>query len=416
MGGVGSGMGPGTGSIGGNGWGGSIRWRTPRAYPGPMAAKRRPPVGRSPAGWNPQGAGRLAAMVRLRRSDHSGPGIRRRRAGRGFFYLDADGRRVDDPEILDRIRALVIPPAWTDVWICPDPRGHIQAVGTDARGRRQYRYHDVWRLKRDREKFDHMLEFGRALPKLRHSIFEHLQDDGLGRERVLACSARLHDLGFFRIGTEGYAEENQTYGLATIQKRHVKLAEGGVLEFDYVAKGGQQRITSVVDPLVYDVVSALKQRRGGLPELLAWRRPEGRRVVWVDVRSTDINGYVKDVTGADFTAKDFRTWNATVFAAMALAVSTGATTPHARKRAVARAYQEVAHYLGNTPAVCRSSYIDPRIVDHYQSGSTIADVIESPDWLCNDDLATHGAIECAVLDLLDPLTEVDGPDLQAVSS
>jgi len=360
-------------------------------------------------------------MVRLRRSDHSAPGLARRRAGKGFVYLDADGQRVRDQETLDRIRALAIPPAWTDVWICPHPRGHIQAVGTDARGRLQYRYHDVWRLNRDREKFDHMLEFGRALPKLRHCMSEHLLDEGLGRDRVLACSARLLDLGFFRIGTEGYAEENQTYGLATIQKRHVRLADGAVVEFDYVAKGGKRRLTSVVDPMVYDVVAALKHRRGGLSELLAWRRRVGRRVEWVDVRSTDINGYIKEVTGADFTAKDFRTWNATVFAAMALAVSTRATTPHARKRAISRAYQEVAHYLGNTPAVCKSSYIDPRIVDHYQSGATIADVIEQPDWICCDDLATHGVIECAVLDLLDPTTPdpvmvSDGLDREAISA
>lgn len=340
-------------------------------------------------------------MVRLRRSDHTAPGICRKRAGKKFVYVDTDGHRIDDPEVLERIQALAIPPAWTDVWICPHPRGHIQALGTDARGRRQYRYHDAWRVRRDREKFDHMLEFARALPKLRHCIFEHLQEDGLGRERVLACAVRLLDLGFFRIGTEGYAEENQTYGLATIQKRHVKLAEGGELIFNYAAKGGKQQIRSVVDPMVYDVVAALKQRRGG-PELLAWRRREGRRVVWVDVKSTDINNYIKEITGGDFTAKDFRTWNATVLAAVALAVSTEASSAHARKRAVSRAYQEVAHYLGNTPAVCRSSYVDPRLVDRYRASSTIVDVIDTPDWLCVDDLATHGVIESAVLDLLDP--------------
>ena len=344
-------------------------------------------------------------MARLRRSDLSGPGIGRVDAGqKGFRYVDADGRRVDDPEVLERIGALAIPPAWADVWICPHPRGHIQAVGTDARGRRQYRYHDVWRVDRDREKFDHMVEFGRCLPKLRHNIFEHLQEEGLGRDRVLACSARLLDLGFFRIGTEGYAEENQTYGLATIQKRHVKLAGDGVLEFDYVAKGGKRRLTSVVDPMVYDVVAALKQRRGGLPELLAWRRKVGRKVVWVDVKSTDINGYIKQVTGGEFTAKDFRTWNATVLAAVALSVSTEAQSAYARKRAVTRAYQEVAHYLGNTPAVCRKSYVDPRLIDNYQSGSTIAGALESICQPGHDDLSTHGVIESAVLDLLDPLT------------
>ena len=340
-------------------------------------------------------------MVRLRRSDHSGPGIRRVPAGEDFAYLDDDGRPVDDEGTLERIRSLAVPPAWTDVWICADPRGHIQAVGFDARGRRQYRYHDVWRANRDREKFDHMVEFGRALPKLRHNAFEYLGDEGLGRDRVLACAVRLLDLGFFRIGTEGYAEQNQTYGLATIEKKHVKLAPDGVLEFDYVAKGGKRRLMSVVDPKVYDVVAALKQRRGGLPELLAWRRRVGRKVVWVDVRSTDINGWIKEITGGEFTAKDFRTWNATVLAAVALGMSTRATTPTARKRAVTRAYQEVAGYLGNTPAVCRSSYVDPRIVDLYHSGTTIADVTESVWTLPDDDIATHGVIEDAVLDLLD---------------
>ncbi|HEX7276851.1 MAG TPA: hypothetical protein VF244_05705, partial [Acidimicrobiales bacterium] len=336
-------------------------------------------------------------MARLRRSDLSGPGIRRVPTGtKGVGYLDADGRRVSDPETLERIRALAIPPAWTDVWICPHPRGHIQAVGLDARGRRQYRYHDIWRQDRDREKFDHMVDFGRALPKLRHGIAEHLQEDGLGRDRVLAGSARLLDLGFFRIGTEGYAEENQTYGLATIRKRHVKLAGDGVLQFDYVAKGGKRRLASVVDPQVYDVVAALKNRRGGGPELLAWRRRTGRSVEWVDVRSTDINAYIKQITGGDFTAKDFRTWNATVLAAVALGVSTSASTAYARKRAVTRAYQEVAHYLGNTPAVCRSSYVDPRVVDLYLAGTTVAEAMESRWFAGDDELGIHGAIESAV--------------------
>ncbi len=343
-------------------------------------------------------------MARLRRSDLTGPGIHRVPAGpRRFAYVDAGGRPVDDPDIVDRVRSLAVPPAWTDVWICPDPDGHIQAVGTDARGRLQYRYHDVWRQDRDREKFDHMVGFGRALPKLRHHIYEHLREDGLGRDRVLACSARLLDLGFFRIGTEGYAEENQTYGLATIQKRHVRVEDHGEVGFDYVAKGGKRRLASVVDPLVHEVVAALKARRGGGPELLAWRRTVGRRVRWVDVRSTDINKYIKQVTGGDFTAKDFRTWNATVLAAVALAVSTSASSAYARRRAVTRAFGEVAHYLGNTPAVCRKSYVDPRIVDHYQAGFTIADAMESI-WFGDDDIATHGAIETAVLDLLDPVT------------
>lgn len=341
--------------------------------------------------------------VRLRRVDCSAPGIRRRKAGRGFVYVDPSGNRITDALVLDRVRALVLPPAWTDVWICTDARGHIQATGVDARGRRQYRYHDVWRQRRDREKFDHMIEFARALPKLRHAAAQHLAEEAMSRERVLACAARLLDLGFFRIGTEGYAEENQTYGLATIHKHHVTLEPPSTVNFDYMAKGSKRRIQSVVDPDVYVVIEALKRRRGGTPELLAWHR--GRE--WVDIRSSDINLYIKEVTGGDFSAKDFRTWNATVLAAVALAVSTAATTPTARKRAVARAMKEVAHYLGNTPAVCRASYVDPRVVDQYLAGHTVAPALERAivhapsDPASAGTLLTQGPIEEAVLDLVE---------------
>jgi DNA topoisomerase IB len=294
-----------------------------------------------------------------------------------------------------RIRALAIPPAWTDVWICPLPTGHIQATGTDAKGRRQYRYHDVWRVHRDREKFDHMLEFARELPELRAMCMEHLGRRGLTRDRVLACAIRLLDLGFFRIGTEGYAEQNQTFGLATMRKRHVDVS-GNVVTFDYKAKYGKRRIQSIVDPQVVSVVTALKRRTGGGHELLAYR--QGR--LWVDVRSADINAFIRELTGAEFTAKDFRTWNATVLAAVALAVSEQSSAA-GRTRAVARAMQEVAHYLGNTPAVSRSSYVDPRVVDRYQAGLTIAGALEG----IGEDVAvgqpsTQGTIERAVYTLL----------------
>ncbi|MDF2744875.1 MAG: topoisomerase, partial [Actinomycetia bacterium] len=247
-------------------------------------------------------------MARIRRVDCSGPGIRRRRRGRSFSYEEPDGRPVTDPEALARIRALAIPPAWKDVWICPIPSGHLQAVGTDAAGRRQYLYHEAWRTRRDAAKFDHMLEFAHALPELRERAAEHLEQDGLTRERVLACATRLLDRGFFRMGTEGYAEQNQTYGLATIQKRHVRL-DGDLITFDYVSKSGKRRLASVLDPAAREVVAQLKRRRGG-PDLLAFKR--GR--AWVDVRSDDINDYIKEQTGGDFTAKDFRTWSATVLA------------------------------------------------------------------------------------------------------
>ena len=255
-------------------------------------------------------------MARLRRSDCSGPGITRRRRGRGFEFLDEHGERIGDPEVIARIADLAIPPAWKDVWVCPWPMGHLQATGVDARGRKQYLYHPKWRERRDQEKFDEMIDFARALPLMRKRVARHLKDDEMTRRRALACAVRLLDRGFFRVGGEDYAVENETYGLATIRKSHVQLG-AGMLKFDYPAKSGQRRIQSIVDPDVYAIVAELKRRRGGGPELLAYR--DGRR--WVDVKSPDINAYVKEVTGADFSAKDFRTWNATVLAAVALAVS-----------------------------------------------------------------------------------------------
>jgi DNA topoisomerase IB len=326
------------------------------------------------------------------------PGYTRRRAGRGFVYVDAAGKRVTDAEVHGRIRDLAIPPAWTDVWICTDPVGHLQAVGTDAAGRRQYLYHPAWRQRRDREKFDHMLLFAASLPRIRRTCVKRLAHTDLDRDRVLACAVRLLDLGFFRIGTEGYAEQHQHYGLATIRKEHVSV-DGDVVTFDYLAKGGKRRIQSVVDPAVHDIVSRLKRRRSGGPELLAYK--VDRR--WRDVKSTEINLFIQEITGADFTAKDFRTWNATVLAAVALAVSArAATSATARKRAVARAMKEVAYYMGNTPAVCRSSYVDPRVVDHFHAGATIADVLgKLGEEAAFGQLAFQGAIEKAVLDLLE---------------
>ena len=336
-------------------------------------------------------------MPRLRRSDPSTPGISRRRAGKGFTYRGPDGHRITDAEVLDRIRALAIPPAWTDVWISPWPNGHIQAMGTDAKGRRQYRYHDAWRARRDAEKFDHMLVFARALPRLRVVVDEHLAQDGLTRDRVLACAARLLDLGFFRIGTEGYAEENNTFGLATMRKRHVTI-NGDVVTFDYTAKSGKRRVQSIVDEQVALVVRDLRQRKGGGHELLAHH--DGER--WVDIKSTDINDYLKLHTGEDITAKDFRTWNATVLCAVGLAQTRAGGRTASVKRVIARAVKDVAEYLGNTPAVCRDSYIDPRVIDHYQAGTTIEKALAALDGDDPADLErTRQIIEDSVLDVLD---------------
>jgi len=311
-------------------------------------------------------------------------------------YYDAAGNRITDAEMIARAKGLGIPPAWRDVWICADPNGHLQAVGTDDAGRKQYIYHEVWRARRDQEKFDHMMDFAALLPEMRAITLEHLQLKGQPREKTLALAVRLLDRGFFRIGSEGYAEQNQSYGLATIQKKHVTI-RGSEVIFDYRAKSGKRRVWSTVDPIMLEVIKSLRQRRSGGPDLLAYK--QGR--LWRDVKSSDINDYVRDISGGDFTAKDFRTWGATVLAAVGLAVSGYASdSAAARKRAIARSVKEVAHYLGNTPAVCRASYIDPRVFDRYLSGWTIS--LESiGEGMEFGDLSTQGPIERAVVDLIE---------------
>jgi DNA topoisomerase IB len=339
-------------------------------------------------------------MAPLPRADLTGPGIRRRRCGRGFRYLAADGTPLADARALARIKALVIPPAWEDVWICPHPRGHIQAVGTDAAGRRQYLYHELWREYRDQEKFDRVLEFGRALPRVRAVVERHLQGDGLCRDRVLAAAVRLIDLGFFRPGGDEYAAENGSFGLATIRREHVTCGRGE-LTFEYTGKSGKHREQAVADETVCAVVRSLKRRRSGgdRQDLLVYR--SGTR--WHDVTAADINDYLRDAAGGEFTAKDFRTWHATVLTAVGLAVSEPAATGSApaRKRAIARVVREVAGYLGNTPAVARASYIDPRVIALYEEGTTIAPVLASlGEGREFGEVATKGHAERAVLKMV----------------
>jgi DNA topoisomerase-1 len=307
-------------------------------------------------------------MPRLRRADCTEPGIRRIRRGRGFSFEEEDGSKVEDRETLERIAELAIPPAWTEVWICPDPRGHIQATGYDDAGRKQYLYHRSWREHRDRQKFERMLEFARRLPAMRARIDEDLSLRGLQERRVLACCVRLLDLGLFRVGGERYAEENESFGLATIRRSHVQVSGEGIT-FDFPAKGAKRQVLEIADPSIMPTIRALWRRRGGGRELFAHR--EGRD--WKDVSSHAINRYLKELTGGEFTAKDFRTWNATVLAAVAVATEAdGATTKTARKRGAKQAVKQVAEYLNNTPAVCRSSYIDPRVFDRFDSGETIS--------------------------------------------
>lgn len=340
-------------------------------------------------------------MSRLRRSHLSEPGLRRRARGRSFSYLDLDGSPIRDPAVLERIRALAIPPAWRDVWICPHPNGHIQATGVDARGRTQYLYHEQWRVQQDREKFEHMVAFARALPQLRTAVTEDLATEPLGRRQVLAGATRLLDLGFFRVGSDVYAEENGTYGLATMLKEHASV-DGDEVVFDFPAKGGKRRVQAVVDPEVRRLVSALRRRRGGGDALLAWREG-GRPVRWFDVSSDDINAYIRERSCVACSAKDFRTWNATVLAAVALALVQPGLSATKRQRCVAQAMREVAHYLGNTPAVVRRSYVDPRVVARFEAGRTVAGALAHVgEGMSLGQVAVHGAIEEAVLDLLVP--------------
>ena len=324
-------------------------------------------------------------MPRLRRSSCAAPGIVRRRRGRGFEYRDPGGDRIDDPEVLERIAELAIPPAWREVWICMDPLGHLQATGMDAAGRKQYLYHERWRAHRDRRKFDSMISFGQSLPRLRRRVARDLRlerkaksrpspEVSLSRERVLACSVRLLDLGFFRIGSEDYAERNESFGLTTMLREHVTLEEDRLV-FDFPAKSGQRRVQAIADADALEVVAELKRRRGGT-QLLAYRQ-DGR---WAELHADEVNDYLKRRSGGEFTAKDFRTWNATVLAAVALAADDGpAKSRAARERRVSAAIKTVSAYLGNTPAVARASYVDPRVIDRFHAGATISLPSGAPD-------------------------------------
>jgi DNA topoisomerase I len=343
--------------------------------------------------------------------------VRRLRRGRGFSYRDEDGRPIKSAEVLAWIRELAVPPAWEDVWLCPDPLGHLQATGVDAAGRRQYLYHPRWRERRDREKFDRMLRFAELLPRLRRRLVRVLEeDDDPSRDRVLAAAVRLLDVGMFRVGGEQYAVEDSGVGLATVRKEHVQI-QGDAVEFDYPGKGGARRRQVIEDPVTIDLITSLKRRRGGPDGLLAYR--DGRH--WHDLRSDDINDYLKEQLGEEFSAKDFRTWNATVMAAVTLAANgREATSKTARKRTINQSVRAVAELLGNTPAVARRSYIDPRVFDRYLSGWTIAGALERIPELdvANDRVRTR--VERAVVDLLventdSPALEQELPDVQAAA-
>lgn len=312
-------------------------------------------------------------MARLRRTSPDQPGWTRRRSGRGFVYLDEHGERLSAADV-ERVRALVIPPAWDDVWITPHENGHLQAVGTDAAGRRQYLYHPDWRTRRDAAKFDRVMVFGEALMKARERVLADLGSEGMPLERACACAVRLLDIGYFRIGNDVYADAHGSFGLTTLQRQHVRRRRDRLV-FTFTGKSGVDHHIEIDDAMVTEAIEVMRRRRSGDKTLLAYRL--GRQ--WRVMLPALVNDYVREVTGVDATAKDFRTWHATVLAAAGLATrlgdAGGTVSRTAGRRLVTATMREVADFLGNTPTLARSSYVDPRVVSAFEEGRTIATTV-----------------------------------------
>jgi DNA topoisomerase-1 len=322
------------------------------------------------------------------------PGISRVRAGSGFSYRDAKGRRVRDAATLARIRSLVIPPAWRDVWISPDPHGHLQVTGRDARGRKQYRYHPRWTEVRDSVKYGRMIAFARALPAMRRRVCSDLKQPALSRQRVLATVIRLLETTLIRVGNEEYAKANKSYGLTTLQDRHVKV-RGRFVNFRFRAKSGVFQSIDLEDAMLARSVKRCQDLPG--QTLFQYLDAEGGRQ---SVGSRDVNAYLREVSGEDFTAKDFRTWVGTVLAATALCEFAHADSKTARNRNVVQAIESVAKRLGNTRAVCRKCYVHPAVLDAYLDGTTIEVVNRKPHAVMTPPMARLSREEAAVLALL----------------
>ncbi len=318
------------------------------------------------------------------------PGIRREREGDGFRYIDTAGRTIDDPRAIARIAALAIPPAWTEVWICPDRRGHVQATGRDAKGRKQYRYHPRWRAVRDANKFDRLLAFGEALPAIRERTDRDLALRGIPKEKVLATVVQLLEVTRMRVGNTEYARQNQHFGLTTLRTRHVEV-DGTTLKFHFVGKSGKEHTIGVRDRRLARVVRHCQELPGH--ELFQYVDDGGQRH---NVESADVNAYLRGISGQDFTAKDFRTWAGTVLAARALRAGEAPDSEAQAKKNVLRAIASVAETLGNTPTVCRQCYIHPAVIDAYMDGS----LSEAPPGVRPEDIAPWTPDEVTVLALL----------------
>jgi DNA topoisomerase I len=335
-----------------------------------------------------------AKAAGLRYVDDSQPGLHRRRAGKSFIVLDTRGRRVRDCETLRRVRHLAIPPAWTDVWICSSPDGHIQATGRDARGRKQYRYHPRWRTVRDETKYARALAFARALPALRARVEEDLGRPGLPREKVLATVVRLLETTFIRVGNEEYARHNKSFGLTTLRDDHVDV-RGSTLRFNFRGKGGKRHEVGITDRRVARVVRRCQDLPG--QELFQYVDDDGTRRT---VDSADVNAYLREVTGEDFTAKDFRTWAGTVLAALALQELQVSPSATQAKKNVLRAVEAVARQLGNTPAICRKGYVHPGVIEAYMEGATLGAIRPQPARRMRTALPSLRPEETALLRLL----------------
>jgi DNA topoisomerase-1 len=339
------------------------------------------------------------AGLRYVTTDH--PGITRRRAGKGFSYRDPDGERITDKRTIERIKKLAIPPAWEDVWICPSANGHIQATGRDAKGRKQYRYHERWREVRDENKYEHTLAFGRALPRIRERVDADLRKHGLPKDKVLAAIVRLLETTLIRIGSDQYAKENKSFGLTTMRDRHVDI-EGSTVSFSFNGKSGVEHEIDLQDRRLARIVKKCQEVPG--QELFQYYDEEGKRQT---VKSDDVNAYLKEISGAEFTAKDFRTWAGTKLAAEALAEFEKVDTEASAKQNVVAAIERVAARLGNTTTVCRKCYVHPAVIDAYMDGDTVASVQDRVEDELTEHLGTLPPEEAAVLTLLHARLERD---------
>jgi DNA topoisomerase-1 len=336
-----------------------------------------------------------AETAGLRYVSDEEPGIRRKKSGKGFTYTGPDGKKVADKATLDRIKSLAIPPAYTDVWICAKASGHIQATGRDAKGRKQYRYHPAFREVRESTKYEHMLEFAKGLPAIRKTIDEHMSLRGLPREKVLATVVHLLENTLIRVGNSDYVKQNKSYGLTTLRDPHVKV-EGGELRFQFKGKSGKTWRLKVKDRRIAKIVKACQDLPG--QDLFQYLDENGERQ---SITSADVNAYLKEITGTEITAKDFRTWAGTVLAALALAEFEAFDSDAKAKKNIRAAIEKVSARLGNTPSICRKCYVHPEVFASYLDGGLLLDIKEEIEAELREDLSSLKPEEAAVLALLE---------------